>query len=218
GHALGASAGAESAGRAAKAARAKASATRVGFGRGRINVVGIKTELVVNLALLGIAKNVVGLGDFFEPLLRLLVTGIYIRMVLARQLAESLANLFTGSIFFDSQYSVIILGSSWHSSFDSSLRSSLRISPAVSRFAHAAKRLNFGSGWHIKRGASAPLNLIPQGLKPPSLEIRIGTAKAVPLRKLRRQFFRDRPGQQLGQRRDIQRRADLPRKFHDHVL
>src|SRR5207253_10855604 len=138
-HALGATPGAESAGRAAKAARAKASAARIGFGRGRIDVVGIKTELVVNLALLGIAKNIVGFGDFFEALLCLLVTGIYIRMMLARQLAEGFADFFTGSIFFDSQYPVIILGSSWHSSFDSSLRSSLRISPAVSRFAHARK-------------------------------------------------------------------------------
>ena len=84
GHALGAATGAESTGRAAKAARAKASAAGVGFGGGRINVVGVKAELVVYLALLEIAENVVGLGEFLESLLRLLVTGIDVGMMLAR--------------------------------------------------------------------------------------------------------------------------------------
>src|SRR5207253_3080318 len=103
-----------SARRAAKATRAKASASGIGFRRGRIDVVGIKTELVVDLALLGIAKNVVGLGDFFEPLLRLLVTGIYVRMVLARQLAEGLADFLHAGVFFHAQNAVIVFGLCWH--------------------------------------------------------------------------------------------------------
>src|SRR5207302_8539434 len=103
GHALRATAGAESPGRAAKATRAKTSASGVGFGRGRIDVVGIETELVVNLALLGIAKNVVGLGDFFEPLLRLFVTGIDVRMVLARQLAEGFADFLRRGVLLHAQ-------------------------------------------------------------------------------------------------------------------
>src|SRR5208337_2685365 len=43
------------------AAPARASAAGVGFRRRRINVVGVETELIVDLALLGIAEDVVGL-------------------------------------------------------------------------------------------------------------------------------------------------------------
>src|SRR5215472_4431795 len=85
-----------------------ASAARISLGCSRINVVGIEPELVVDLTLLGIAQNVVGLGDGLELLLRGLVPGIYIGMVLARQLAEGLANLFRRRRFLDPQRPVII--------------------------------------------------------------------------------------------------------------
>ncbi len=56
----------------AGSARATAAA-RISLRRRRIDVVGVEPELVVNLALLGIAENVVGLGDCLELLLRGLV-------------------------------------------------------------------------------------------------------------------------------------------------
>jgi hypothetical protein len=57
------------------------------------NVVGIETVLIVHLALLGIAQDVVGFLNLLEALLGGFVAGIQIGMILARQLAVSLADL-----------------------------------------------------------------------------------------------------------------------------
>src|SRR5579872_6659800 len=93
---------------ATKAACARSSAARVSLGCRRINIVGIEADLVVNLALLGIAENVVGLGERLEFLLRGLVPGIDVRMVLARQLAKRLANLVRCGGFLYAQDLVIV--------------------------------------------------------------------------------------------------------------
>src|SRR6267378_4410295 len=70
-------------GKSVESARARlSSASRIGLSRRRINVVGIKPELIVNFALLGIAQDVVRFGDSLELLLRTLIAGIDVRMVL----------------------------------------------------------------------------------------------------------------------------------------
>src|SRR5262249_18035943 len=77
----------------AKSTGAEASASRVCLRCSRINVVRVKTELVVDFALLGVAQYVVGLRNFLELFFCLLITRIYIGMVFSRQFAESLANV-----------------------------------------------------------------------------------------------------------------------------
>ncbi len=59
--------------------------------RCRINIVGVKPDLVVDFAFLGIAENVVGLRERLELLLRGLVPRVDVGMVFAGQLAERLA-------------------------------------------------------------------------------------------------------------------------------
>ena len=52
---------------------------------------------VVLLALLGVAEHVVGLGDLLEALLGLLVAGVAVGVVLARELAVGLLDLLGAS-------------------------------------------------------------------------------------------------------------------------
>src|SRR5271165_5630738 len=86
-----------------------ATTARVGLrGRG-IDVVGVEAELVVDLALLGIAEDVVGLGERFELLLRGLVPGIHVGVILASQLAEGLANVLRRGSLLDPENPVVIL-------------------------------------------------------------------------------------------------------------
>src|SRR5215475_3204973 len=59
------------------------------LGCSRINVVGVKPKLIVNLALLGIAENFVGFRKGLKLLLGGLVPGIDVRMVLAGELTKS---------------------------------------------------------------------------------------------------------------------------------
>ena len=66
------------------------SASRIGFGGRRIDVVGIKSQLIVDLALLGIAENVVGFRDRLELFFGRLISRIYIRVIFAGQLAKAL--------------------------------------------------------------------------------------------------------------------------------
>ena len=72
---------------------ARALLPRIGLGLRRIDLVRVEPNLVVDLALLLVAQDVVGLGDFLELLLRLLISGIHVRMILPRRLPERLANL-----------------------------------------------------------------------------------------------------------------------------
>src|SRR5262249_55950007 len=96
-------------GTGAKTARAKTAAPSIGFGRSGIDVVGIKADLIVDLAFLGIAQDVVGFGDIFEFLFGFLVAGIDVRVVLARQPAEGFTDFFLRGAFLHAQNAVIVL-------------------------------------------------------------------------------------------------------------
>ena len=63
----------------------------------------IRAQLVVFLALFRVREDLVGLVDLFEPLLSLLVPGIDVGMILARQLAIGGLDLFGGSVLGHSQ-------------------------------------------------------------------------------------------------------------------
>src|SRR5262249_27874575 len=91
-----------------KTTGAKAPTPGISFGGRRIDVVRIEAELIVDLALLGIAQNVIGLGNLFELFLGLLVAGIDVRMVFSGQLAKSLAYVLLRSVLFHTQNAVII--------------------------------------------------------------------------------------------------------------
>ncbi len=94
--------------RAAESPRAKSAAARVSFGRGGIDVVGVEAELVVDLALLRIAEDVVGLGDLLELLLGRLVPGIHVGVIFARKFTERLADIIRGRRLLDPEQAVII--------------------------------------------------------------------------------------------------------------
>ena len=93
----------------AACAESRAAAACVGLGRCRIDVVRVEAELIVNLALLGIAENVVGFRDNLELLLGRFVSGIHVGMVFARELAECLANLVRRGALLYPESPVIIL-------------------------------------------------------------------------------------------------------------
>src|SRR5262249_27432074 len=65
-------------------------------------------ELVVELALGGVAQHVVGDRDVFETLLGGLVTRVHVRMVLARELAVGLSNLLVARPFRDAEDGVVV--------------------------------------------------------------------------------------------------------------
>src|SRR5581483_178671 len=90
------------------------SAARIGLGGSGIDVVAVKAELVVDLALFGIAQDIVGFGKRFELFLRGLVAGIDVGVVLARKLAESFADLVHRSRLLYPKGAVIIFGLSSH--------------------------------------------------------------------------------------------------------
>src|SRR5271165_2762830 len=102
------SAGLSAASRKAAAVGAAAGAG-VGFCRRRIDVVGIEPDLIVNLALLGIAQNFVGLRQSLELLLSRFVPGIDVGMVLARKFAKRLADVLGGGRLLYPENLVIVL-------------------------------------------------------------------------------------------------------------
>src|ERR1700733_1603523 len=63
------------------------------FGLRRVDLIGVKAELIVDFALLLVAQDVVGLGDLLELLFRLLVAGVHIGMVFSRKFAEGFADV-----------------------------------------------------------------------------------------------------------------------------
>ena len=104
--------------RRASGKAAGTAAASVGLRRRRIDVVGIEADLIVNLALLGIAENVVCLGERFKFLLGRLVPRINVRMVLAGQLAKRLTNVFGGGgLFHAEDFVIIFFGCSGHGVF-----------------------------------------------------------------------------------------------------
>src|SRR5664280_2462907 len=102
---------------AASAEATRATAARVGFRRGRVDVVGVEPNLVVDLALLGIAEDVVGLGEGLELLLGRLVDRIHVGVILARQLAKRLTDLLRRGSLLHPENAVIVfvfVGRGWH--------------------------------------------------------------------------------------------------------
>ena len=81
---------------------------RIRLGLRRVDLVGVEAKLVIHLALLLVAQNVVGLGDFLELLLRLLVPRIHVRVIPPRQLAKGLANLLRRGCLLHPEHRVII--------------------------------------------------------------------------------------------------------------
>src|SRR5437870_4085665 len=63
---------------------------------------------VVLVALLGVAQHLVGAVDLLEALLGALIARIYVRMMLARQFAVGLLDLFLRSAPFESKHIVIV--------------------------------------------------------------------------------------------------------------
>ena len=90
------------------AAAARALLARIGLGLRRVDLVGVEAELVVNLALLLVAQNVVGLGDLLELLLGLLVAGIHVGMIFARSFPEGLADLLRRGRLLHAERCVIV--------------------------------------------------------------------------------------------------------------
>src|SRR6185369_12338635 len=109
-------------------------AARVGLGCRRIDVVRVKSQLVVNLALLGIAQDVVRFRDGLELLLGRLVPGIKVRMIFPRELAERLANFFRRRALLYSQLSVIVFVLVRH-------RSAIIVAPATRRLSRGRPAL-----------------------------------------------------------------------------
>jgi hypothetical protein len=75
----------------------------IGLGRGRVDLVGVEADLVVDLALLLVGEDVVGFGDFLELLFGLFVVGVHVGMILARELAEGLADLIRSGRLLDAE-------------------------------------------------------------------------------------------------------------------
>src|SRR5579862_3548915 len=81
----------------------------------RINIVGVKADLVVDLALLGIAENFVSFGECLELFLGCFVAGIDVGMELAGELAEGLANVVCrGGLLYAEDFVIIFFGGCGH--------------------------------------------------------------------------------------------------------
>src|SRR5258707_3654494 len=92
-----------------------AAGPRVGFCRGTICMVGVEADLGGDLALLGIAQNVVGFGQGLELLLSPFVPRVNVRMVLPRQFAERLADfLRRGALLHAQNLVIVLLGGGGH--------------------------------------------------------------------------------------------------------
>ena len=78
-------------------------------------VLGIEAVLVVHLALLRVAQDVVGFLDVLEALLGGLVPGVQVGMILARELPVGLADLVRGGLARNAQRFVIVVLGSRHS-------------------------------------------------------------------------------------------------------
>src|SRR5580704_1429072 len=99
------------------AAGGKATGTgaSIGLGRRRINIVGVKANLIVNLALLGIAQDIIGFGDGLKLLLSSLVAWVDVRMILTRQLTKSFTDVVGGSrLLYAEDLVIVFFGSSGH--------------------------------------------------------------------------------------------------------
>src|SRR5215469_13232159 len=93
---------------ASESAGAGRTATGICFCCCGIDVVGVEANLVVDLALLGIAQDVVGFGDGLEFFLSRFVPGIYVGMVFTRKFAEGLADVIGRGVFLDAENLVVV--------------------------------------------------------------------------------------------------------------
>src|SRR2546427_1284883 len=90
-------------------------ATRISLSRRWINIVRVEAELVVNLALLGIAEYVVSFGEGLKFFFGSFVSGIDVRMIFARKLAECLADVLGGGgLFYAEDFVIVFLGGGCH--------------------------------------------------------------------------------------------------------
>ena len=80
----------------------------IGLGRSGVDLVGVEANLVVHLALLLVAENVVGFRDFLELLLGLFVARIDVGMIFAREFAEGLADVIRSGRLLDAEQCVIV--------------------------------------------------------------------------------------------------------------
>src|SRR5438128_4154907 len=103
-----------SAGETTESTSASMNTPCIGFGCSGIDVIGIKSELVVDFPLLGVAEDIVRLGEGFELFFRYLVAGVHVRVILAGKLAESLPDLLSRGALLDAKDSVIVFGLSCH--------------------------------------------------------------------------------------------------------
>src|ERR1035438_3845674 len=93
--------------------------SRVRIGRARRgpgeSALGIETVLVVHLALLGVAENVVGFLHFLETIFGGLVPRIQIRVVFARQFAIGFADVIRrGFARYAQRFVIVVLGRRGH--------------------------------------------------------------------------------------------------------
>ena len=88
------------AGESAESTGAGRTSAGVGFRCGGIDVVGVEADLIVDLALLGIAEDFVGLGDGLEFLFRRFVAGIDVGVVFAASLRKALRMSSAEADFF----------------------------------------------------------------------------------------------------------------------
>src|SRR5438128_7138435 len=103
-----------SAGETTESTSASRTTPGIGFGCSGIDVIGIKSELVVDFPLLGVAEDIVRLGEGFELFFRCLVAGVHVRVILAGKLAESFPDLLRRGVLLDAKDSVIVFGLSCH--------------------------------------------------------------------------------------------------------
>src|SRR5947199_785478 len=103
------------AGTTTKSAGAGWAATRVSLSRRWINIVRVEAEMVVHLALLRIAEYVVSFGEGLKFFFGSFVSGIDVRMIFARKLAECLADfLGGGGLFYAEDFVIVFLGGGCH--------------------------------------------------------------------------------------------------------
>src|SRR5439155_14128473 len=87
----------------------------IGLGGCGIDVVRIKAKLVVNFALLGIAQNVVGFRERLEFFFGCFVSGIDVRVILARKLAKRLADVVhRGGLLYAEDFVIVFFGCGGH--------------------------------------------------------------------------------------------------------
>src|SRR5205807_9968869 len=95
----------------AETARACWAATRISLSCRWINIVRVEAELVVNLALLGIAEYVVSFGKGLKFFFGSFISGIDVRMIFARKLSERLADVLGGGgLFYAEDFVIVFLG------------------------------------------------------------------------------------------------------------